>query len=132
MITLILEGRPASKKNNRLNLRKGGRVIDIPSNAYRAYRKECLAQIKAQVFLQQVQLPIEPWYKIKVIARYRTLVRLDADNILSTILDILQDAEVITDDKFVGDIDVVMELNTRDRDQVVISIDTVGQKEFVR
>lgn len=127
--TFKLVGRPASKKNNRIVLKKQGRVIDIPSNAYRAYKKECVKQIVEQT--NGTKLPLAPWYKVTAEVYYKTMLRLDCDNILSSLLDIFQDAGIITDDKFVGETSIKVKLNTRGEDYVVVNISEVPEESFV-
>jgi len=124
-----LVGRPASKKNSRIVLKKQGRVIDIPSNAYRTYKKSCLEQITEQLGAK-IRL-MKPWYIVEVEVFYKTMVRLDGDNVLSSILDIFQDAGVITDDKMVGKSSVTMHLNTREEDYLLVTVFEVDEKDFV-
>lgn len=93
MVTEIkLFGEIVPKKNSRITLRNGR---TIPSARYSEWRKKSLVQIKQQsVKAIDCSKPLSLNVKIC----HKDNRRRDADNALSSILDLLQDAHIITDD----------------------------------
>ena len=95
----VLKGTPKSKKNNKPIQIRGSKVVVFSSTDFNRYKKSCLEQIKQQ--LGDTTIPLDPPYTLTVIATFRNKVHLDGDNLLTSICDILQDAGVITNDKFI-------------------------------
>lgn len=90
MITLT--GRPISKKNSKQIIRSGNRYIPISSKAFKAWEESCLWQLKGKPkYTGKVMMSILFQMKGKIDA--------DLDNIATSVIDILQKAKVIDDDK---------------------------------
>lgn len=99
-LTLTILGRPASKKNSKQVIQRGGRIFLIPSKAYERFKYEAVLQIS----LQKGPMDWSAWQKeglfdISCTFYQKGKLSQDGDNALSSILDVLQDAHVITDDK---------------------------------
>jgi Holliday junction resolvase RusA-like endonuclease len=92
----IIEGRPASKKNNRRNF---GRT-SLPSLAYMRYREEALPQIITQFNDKKIFMPV----RINITFYQKGRLRQDIDNALSSVLDLLQEGGVIADDNLVTEV----------------------------
>ncbi len=93
MTNLIIEGRVASKKNSKRIVKRGYRTFLIPSSAYETFKSKAVSQIKKQTF---------DFYTEKIKVKYtfflKGKLRIDIDNAIASINDILQDAGVIIDD----------------------------------
>lgn len=91
--TFTIKGRVASKKNSKRLVRAGNRIIPISSKAYEAFRESALWQLKTQ----KVTYPTgELWMEISF--RLKGKFDADLDNMASSILDVLQDAQIIGND----------------------------------
>lgn len=92
---VIIKGRPHSKKNSRRNFGH----VSLPSLAYERFKHDALGQLKAY------RLPTytEP-VRMAVLFRQKGRMRSDLDNGLSSIMDVLQDAGVLTDDTLVTEV----------------------------
>ena len=89
--TFILEGQVAPKKNSRQLFVKNGRMINIPSKRYKAWHDDVMMQLKGvRSFNPPYEIIMTFWFKDKR--------RKDLDNSLASVLDLLQDAQIIQDD----------------------------------
>jgi Holliday junction resolvase RusA-like endonuclease len=122
MITLKLVGTPKSKKNQRAIRLKGGKIIMGTSNAYNKYRKECLSQIVLQKRKYKGLLPLTGTCAIYLDIRYKGKVYSDGDNILTSICDILQDANIIENDNMIRKYNVELFLATGEETHVEVGI----------
>ncbi len=101
-INLLIVGRPISKKNSRLWIKRGVKRFLVPSEAYSTFESDAILQIRKQlrgkrgpIFSGNVHVEYE--------FRMKGLIRADADNLMAGINDILQKAGVIADDNFITD-----------------------------
>ena len=92
MIELVLEGNVPSKKNSRAITRAG---ISVPNNKFIQWQNDALKQIRVQT-RQRFYVPVA----IEVIIYFGTMGRADLDNRLTSILDMLVEGLVLTDDKW--------------------------------
>ena len=92
MIELVLEGNVPSKKNSRAFTRTG---ISVPNNKFIQWQNDALKQVRAQT-RKRFYVPVG----IEVIIYFGTKGRADLDNRLTSILDMLVEALVLTDDKW--------------------------------
>jgi Holliday junction resolvase RusA-like endonuclease len=95
-IYLKINGRVISKKNSRRIFAKHGRIINIPSGAYARYKDSALNQLA-----EQITNTIQPPYKIDYLFEMKGAISNDFDNMITSINDILQDANIIENDKYI-------------------------------
>lgn len=91
-VKLILEGNVPSKKNSRVHTRSGA---SIPNKRFHEWQDAALWQVRQQTrerFLNQVE--------VDAIIYFGTKARADADNRLTSILDMLVEGLVLTDDSY--------------------------------
>ena len=86
----ILEGRPASKKNNRRNFRN----VSLPSEAYVKFNKSALEQLRGK----QPDVPYAGDVIVELEQHIKGKYKQDSDNFVSSIFDVLMDAGVLADD----------------------------------
>lgn len=90
VVEIVLDGTVPSKKNSRINTRDGK---SFPSKDFSDWHDDALVEVRRQTrerFFGLVQ--------IEVILYFGTLGRADTDNKVTSILDMLVDAIVLTDD----------------------------------
>ena len=88
-----IKGNTPSKKNSRRSFVKNGRMINIPSERYEQWHELASWQLKA------LKIPkLRPPYEISMTFYFKDRRRKDLDNAQSSVLDLLQDCEVIEDD----------------------------------
>lgn len=92
MIELVLEGNVPSKKNSRAVTRTG---ISVPNNKFIQWQNDALKQVRLQT-RQRFYVPVQ----LEVIVYFGTMGRADLDNRVTSILDMLVEALVLTDDKW--------------------------------
>lgn len=88
-----IEGRPASKKNNRRNFRN----VSLPSEAYIKFNRSALDQLRGKT----PETPYAGDVIVEVELHLKGRLRQDLDNAPSSLLDLLMDARVIADDDHV-------------------------------
>ena len=89
--TFFIEGQVVPKKNQRQVFVKGGRLINIPSKRYKEWHDQAMGQLKGtRRFNPPYEIIMTFWFKDKR--------RRDLDNVQASVLDLLQDAEIIKDD----------------------------------
>ena len=96
--TYLLRGEVVPKKNSRITL-KNGRTI--PSKKYQEWHESAMIELnyqKTQIIKQKEPLSIP--LEIHFTFTHSTKHRRDSDNAVSSVLDILQDCGIITDDKW--------------------------------
>lgn len=89
--TFILPGNVPSKKNSRQVFVKNGRIINIPSKRYKEWHDECSNILDGFGSLY-------PPYEITLSFWMKDKRRSDLDNKMASVLDLLQDLEIIEDD----------------------------------
>lgn len=98
-----LTGETPSKKNSRINTRSGK---SFPNQRYAKWETEAVAQLMSQ---DRPAEPIDVPIKLTVNFYHGDNVRRDSDNQLSSILDALQKAAVLSDDRW----QIVQAINVR-------------------
>lgn len=93
-LVVSIPGRVASSKNSRRIIRVKGRVISLPSKAYERYRTEALKVIG-------MEPRVIPPYEVSYLFEMRGLGATDIDNMVASVNDCLQDAGIITDDRYI-------------------------------
>lgn len=98
MIRLQIFGETPSKKNSKIRTKSG---YMIPSKAHQKWHTDALLQLNAQLcrFDPMVSLIDYP-VVIHIDFYHGNLVRRDSDNQVSSIMDLLQDAKVLSDDNW--------------------------------
>lgn len=91
---IILEGRPASKKNSRRNFGH----ISLPSKAYEAFRESALWQLKT------VKARFDSPVSISVHFQQKGRLKQDLDNAIASIGDVLQESGILADDTLIEEI----------------------------
>lgn len=100
-IEFIITGRPASKKNSRVNLPDGR---SFPSKAYRTFNKDAqlqMLQLISRIHRLGFETPIKTPVMIDYFFHQRGKYRQDVSNAMASIEDCLQDARVIEDDDLI-------------------------------
>ena len=99
MIRLQIIGETPSKKNSKIFTRSGK---IIPSKAHQKWHEEALLQLKCQLACmgKDRPAPIESPVEVKLYFYHGDMVRRDSDNQASSIMDLLQDAKVLSDDRW--------------------------------
>lgn len=92
---LTITGRVISKKNSKRVFRNHGKTIVISSKAYMEFEKEALTQIKKQ---NRKFKPIVEDVFIDYTFLLKGKGRVDCDNLIASVNDVLQKAGVIADD----------------------------------
>jgi Holliday junction resolvase RusA-like endonuclease len=102
LIQLELVGRPASKKNSRVLVRRpGGRgrgILSLPSHAYERFRASALAQLRSQA---RPHAPLACPVRVDYTFYQQGRLRQDVDNAIASINDVLQEAAILLDDDLV-------------------------------
>ena len=98
-----ITGETPSKKNSRINIRSGK---SFPNKKYTAWAFAAVAELMEQV---QPPAPINCPIKLSVNFYHADNVRRDSDNQLSSLLDVLQDAGILADDRW----QIVQAINVR-------------------
>ena len=99
-MTIVITGETPSKKNSRINTRSGR---SFPSKRYTDWLDSALFQLVDQIadFRRNGKLlAFERGLELTVTFYHGDLKRRDSDNQLSSILDMLVDAQVIPDDNW--------------------------------
>src|SRR5262245_10100678 len=102
LIHLEIVGRPVSKKNSRVLVRRpGGRqrgVLSLPSHAYERFRASGLAQLRTQA---RPRSPLACPLQVDYTFYQQGRLRQDVDNAIASINDILEEAEILLDDDLI-------------------------------
>ena len=95
-ITLTIQGETPAKKNSRITLPNGR---TIPSKRYRAWHSGALSQLERQ-WPAFSRGPFEREIRVYLRFYHADNRRRDSDNGVSSIFDTLQDAGIISDDRW--------------------------------
>lgn len=98
-----ITGETPSKKNSRINTRSGK---SFPNKKYTAWAADAVAQLMEQ---KRPCVPVDCPIKLSVNFYHADNVRRDSDNQLSSVLDVLQDAGILADDRW----QIVQAINVR-------------------
>lgn len=91
-VKLTLEGNVPSKKNSRARTRTG---VSIPNKRFVQWQESALWQVRAQT-RERFIVPVQ----VDVVVYFGTKARADADNRLTSILDMLVEGLVLQDDSY--------------------------------
>ena len=99
MIRFQLIGETPSKKNSKIRTRSG---YMIPSKAHEKWHSDALIQLNSQLCRMGPEAPnmIESPVIVYIDFYHGNMVRRDSDNQVSSIMDLLQDAKIIADDRW--------------------------------
>lgn len=107
MIRFQIIGETPSKKNSKIFTK--GRHIPIPSKAHQKWHDDAMLQLTGQLSrLPKEEVPfgfghpdgIEDPVSVTLTFYHGTMVRRDSDNQAASIMDLLQDAKVLADDRW--------------------------------
>ena len=95
---VTLMGETPSKKNSRINTRSGR---SFPNQRYMKWHNAVVSQLNQLLFAKQIEAFPEGM-KVSMTVKFihGDLVRRDSDNQLSSILDTLVDAKILSDDNW--------------------------------
>lgn len=95
---LVLQGETPSKKNSKIRTRSG---YIIPSAQHQKWHQDAMLQLHGQISRMRKQPePIEQPVQITLQFFHGDNVRRDSDNQASSIMDLLQDAGLLADDRW--------------------------------
>ena len=97
MLRLQIIGETPSKKNSKIMTRTGKL---IPSRTHEKWHSDALLQLTGQITRQALKKPIEAPVSVDVAFYHGDLRRRDSDNQVSSLMDILQDSGVLSDDRW--------------------------------
>lgn len=99
MIRLQIIGETPSKKNSKVFTRSGKL---IPSKAHQKWHDDALIQLNAQICRMAPDMPnmIEEPVAVTLTFYHGDQTRRDSDNQAASIMDLLQDAKVLADDRW--------------------------------
>lgn len=98
MIRFQIMGETPSKKNSKIRTRSG---YMIPSKAHQKWHGDALLQLNSQLCRIEPMPNLIDYPVVICIDFYHgNLVRRDSDNQVSSIMDLLQDAKVLSDDNW--------------------------------
>ena len=97
-MVLIIEGETPSKKNSKIRTRSG---YMIPSAQHQKWHQDAMLQLHGQISRMRKQPePIDTPVQITLQFFHGDNVRRDSDNQASSIMDLLQDAGLLADDRW--------------------------------
>lgn len=91
-IVITIHGDPRTKKNSQQLVSRGGRMIPIPSKAYREYRETFAAQAG------HLSQPLGGKWNVQCLYYMQTRRKVDLVNLLEATNDLLVDSGVLPDD----------------------------------
>ena len=97
MYTFTLDGETPAKKNSRQMLPNGK---NIPGKAYNAWNTAAVLALNVQRIKQGIRPPIACAVVVHITFTHGDYHRRDSDNAASSILDALQNADVLSDDNW--------------------------------
>lgn len=99
-LTLMITGRVYVKKNSRQMRIRGRQMFTVPSANFEKFKNAAISQISKQLGGAVPASPLFSKMPISITTLFMVpgKTRVDADNMHTSILDILQDANVIEDD----------------------------------
>lgn len=129
MIRLEIKGRVYVKKNSRriFTNNRTGRIVNLPSKKFEEFKEETLDYI-SELFGCNPIFPSPP-YRVNYIFEMKGSGATDVDNMIASINDIIQEAGIIEDDKFImsgefkkvpkcGDYKTIIEIWHEDRAKI--------------
>ena len=97
MMQFKILGETPSKKNSKIWTRSGKL---IPSKAHQVWKSDALIQLNAQLSIMGPQKLITEPVQITLTFYHGDQIRRDSDNQAASIMDLLQDAKVLADDRW--------------------------------
>ena len=99
MIRFQIIGETPSKKNSKIRTKSG---YMIPSKAHQKWHTDAMLQLNSQLCRMGVDCPnlIEEPVAITLTFYHGDNVRRDSDNQAASIMDVLQDAKILADDRW--------------------------------
>jgi len=99
MLRFQILGETPSKKNSKVRTRAGKM---IPSKAHEKWHNDALLQLNTQICRMAPDMPnmIEEPVSITLTFYHGDQVRRDSDNQAASIMDLLQDAKILADDRW--------------------------------
>ena len=95
---LVLQGETPSKKNSKIRTRSG---YMVPSAQHQKWHQDAMLQLHGQISRMRKQPePIDTPVQITMQFFHGDNVRRDSDNQASSIMDLLQDAKLLADDRW--------------------------------
>ena len=128
MIEITLKGRPITKKNSQIPIKtKSGKFFIIQSKQYRAYEKDCLAQIQTQWIMKHT---ITDKVQLQALYYMPDRRRPDLLNLLQATADIIEKAKVIENDRDIVSFDGsrIMEY---DKENPRVEIRLIGHTKYI-
>lgn len=97
-MTITLDGETPSKKNSRINTRSGR---SFPNARYRKWHEQAVGSILLQIAERKIsRIADEGSLRLTVTFFHGDMKRRDSDNQLSSVLDTLVDAGILSDDNW--------------------------------
>lgn len=96
-MTFIINGETPAKKNNRITLTNGR---TIPSDAYRAWHAAAVLQFRRDYPECFKHPPLSKPCRVSITLCHKDRTRRDPDNQATSILDFLQDVNILADDNW--------------------------------
>ncbi len=126
-LTLTIPGAPMTKKNHPqiVNTGEGRRPLLLPSPEWRAYEKDCLKRMSDFVRQTAGYLPINYAVGVKALF-YRQANTGDLNNYQAGLADLLQKAEILSNDSLIESWDGSRKLKDAIRPRVEIEIKRFG------
>ena len=102
-MTFTLTGRVASKKNSKRIFRNRytGKPVVTSSSAYGTWHESALWQLKA---MKRPTTPLNGTLRLTIYFYLKGKIDADLDNLTASIADVLADAEIIEDDKYITEL----------------------------
>lgn len=97
MVRFQIIGETPSKKNSKI-ITRSGKII--PSKQHSKWHTDALVQLYAQLSRIGFREPIERPVDVYINFYHENMIRRDSDNQASSIMDLLQDAGVLLDDRW--------------------------------
>lgn len=120
MVQVVISGRIPSKKNSRISMVRGGKIINIPSNDFRKWHKE------ASKYLVGVR-PLNIVKSISLMFFMPDNRRTDLTNKAESVMDLLVDGGIISDDSWQVIKKVELESMGIDKENPRVEISILGE-----
>lgn len=104
MIRFQIMGETPSKKNSKVFAKVKGHLVPIPSKAHQKWHEDAMLQLNSYMGLVMLgddkPEPIDYPVSITLTFYHGDNVRRDSDNQAASIMDVLQDAKILADDRW--------------------------------